>query len=447
MMKKDILIIGGGPAGKIAALTARANYPDKSILIVRKDKKTLTPCGIPYIFHTLNSVDKDISPDNKLVENNIQIIIDSVEEIDFENKKAFSNSNNEIIYDKLIIATGSTPYYPQWLKGASLSNVFLIKKEYEYLTDMKNKLENLKNIAVVGAGFIGVEIAEELSKNGKNVYLIEKENNILPNAFDKDFVIDVETHLKNENINLITGSGISKISGKERVEKVILEDNNEIDADAVVLAMGYKPNVECVENSAVLIAKNNNIWVDEYMRTCINDVFAVGDCAERIHFITRKPVNTMLASTATSEARVASSNLYGISTIKSFHGTISIFSTKVGNTIIGSAGLTEYEAKNEGLDVVTGIFEGIDRHPGNIPGAGKQKVKLIGAKSSGIIVGGQISGGDSSAELINILGYIIQNKMRAEEVFVSQIGTHPLTTAAPTNYPIVKASEVILKKS
>jgi pyruvate/2-oxoglutarate dehydrogenase complex dihydrolipoamide dehydrogenase (E3) component len=154
----------------------------------------------------------------------------------------------------------------------------------------------------------------------------------------------------------------------------------------------------------------------------------------------------MLASTATSEARIAGANLYSLSTIKSFNGTIAIFATKVGDIVIGSAGITASEAKEEGLQIVTRTFAGMDRHPGKLPGTGTQKVKLIAAKKSGVIVGGQISGGVSSSELVNVIGYIIQNRMRVDEVFVSQIGTHPLTTAAPTTYPIVKAAESILKQ-
>jgi NADPH-dependent 2,4-dienoyl-CoA reductase/sulfur reductase-like enzyme len=304
----------------------------------------------------------------------------------------------------------------------------------------------MKKVMVVGAGFIGVEVAEELLKSGKEIYLVEKMDSILGKAFDPEFVEDINRQLVDSGMNIITGKGVKEINGNGKVSSVTLEDGQNIEVEAVILAMGYRPNIELAERSGVFIGKNRNIWVDEYMRTSEKDVFAVGDCAERRHFITRQPSNTMLASTATSEARIAGANLYSLSTIKSFNGTIAIFATKVGDIVIGSAGITASEAKEEGLQIVTGTFAGMDRHPGKLPGTGTQKVKLIAAKKSGVIVGGQISGGVSSSELVNVIGYIIQNRMRVDEVFVSQIGTHPLTTAAPTTYPIVKAAESILKQ-
>ena len=445
-MKKDIVIIGGGPAGMITAVTAKSCYGDKSVVFIRREDKTLVPCGIPYIFNTLGSVEKDIAPDKPFIDSGIEIIVDTVFNVDLKNKKIKLDKNEDIEFDKLIFATGSEPYIPTWLKGYDLDNVFVIKKDHSYLEKVKSKTDSMKKVMVVGAGFIGVEVAEELLKSGKEIYLVEKMDSILGKAFDPEFVEDINSQLVASGMNIITGKGVKEINGDGKVSSVTLEDGQNIEVEAVVLAMGYRPNIELAEKSGVFIGKNRNIWVDEYMRTSEKDVFAVGDCAERRHFITRQPSNTMLASTATSEARIAGANLYSLSTIKSFHGTIAIFATKVGDIVIGSAGITASEAKDQNLQIVTGTFAGMDRHPGKLPGTGTQKVKLIAAKNSGVVVGGQISGGVSSSELVNVIGYIIQNRMRVDEVFVSQIGTHPLTTAAPTTYPIVKAAESILKQ-
>ncbi|MFW5782036.1 MAG: FAD-dependent oxidoreductase [Candidatus Muiribacteriaceae bacterium] len=444
-MKKDIVIIGGGPAGMITAVTARANYPDKKVVFFRREERTLTPCGIPYIFSTLGTVEKDLTPDNPFTDNGIEIIIDTVTEVDKDVKKIFTEKTGEVEFEKPIFATGSEPVRPKWLPGNDLENVFVIKKDHKYLEDVKQKIGESRKIAVIGAGFIGVEVTDELAKCGKEVFLVEKLPHILGKAFDPDFVDSMSNLLKSKGVNLQLGKGVKKLEGNSKVQKVILEDGEEIQVDAVVLSMGYRPNIELAEKAGLFIGNMGSIWVDEYMRTSEKDIFAVGDCAERRHFITRRPANTMLASTATSEARVAGSNLYSLQHIKTFNGTIAIFSTKVDDVVIGSAGITEMEAKEEGLQVVTATFEGVDRHPGTIPDAGKQKVKLIAAKRSGIIIGGQIEGCSSSSELINAIGFIIQNRMRADEVYISQIGTHPLTTAAPTKYPLVKAAEMINK--
>ncbi|OQY07045.1 MAG: pyridine nucleotide-disulfide oxidoreductase, partial [Fusobacteriia bacterium 4572_132] len=118
----------------------------------------------------------------------------------------------------------------------------------------------------------------------------------------------------------------------------------------------------------------------------------------------------------------------------------------IGNTAFASAGVTEDEARKNGFDVVVGEFEGVDKHPGSLPNTHTQYVKLIAAKDSGILMGGEIVGGESTGELINVIGLAIQQGMTATALYTSQIGTHPLLTSAPTKYPLTKAAEAILKK-
>ena len=138
-------------------------------------------------------------------------------------------------------------------------------------------------------------------------------------------------------------------------------------------------------------------------------------------------------------------NLYKLSAVKTFSGTIAIWSTGLGDDGFGCAGLTERAARTEGFDVVTGVFEGVDKHPGTLAGAHKQLVKLVAARDSGVILGGQVAGGASTGELTNLIGLAIQNRMVANSLVTAQIGTHPLLTAAPTAYPVIKAAEQVLK--
>ena len=154
----------------------------------------------------------------------------------------------------------------------------------------------------------------------------------------------------------------------------------------------------------------------------------------------------MLASIACAEARVAGMNLYKLSTLKSISGTIAIFSTALNGTGFGAAGLTETVAKKEGFDVITGIFNGIDRHPGVLNSPHKQIVKLVAGRENGMILGGEVMGGSSTGELINIIGLVIQNKMSINTLLTSQIGTHPMLTASPAAYPLIKAAENVAQK-
>lgn len=442
MIKTDVLVIGSSAAGLVAATTGKRVYPDKDFTVVTMMPKTLIPCGIPYIFGTVGSSENDILPAEKMFEaSGINAIHDEVLEIDRKGKKV-SLTNGEVIeYQKLVIGTGSLPIRPAWLKGANLENVFTVPKNKVYLDEMQEKLNNCQKVVTIGAGFIGVEISDELKKAGKEVILVEKLPNILGLAFDEDVSGKVHKMLTERGIHVMTGTTVKEITGNSKAEGVMLENGEVIDADAVILSLGYTPNTKLATKANLPINDQGFIKVDEYMRTEDPDVFAIGDCAEKRDFVTRKPSPIMLASTACAEARIAGMNLFKLSAIKTFGGTISIFATAIGDCGFGVAGLTQTVAEKEGFDLVTGVFEGIDRHPGAFPDTHKQFVKLVVSRESGVILGGEVTGGLSVGELINTIGLIIENRMTISSLLTAQIGTHPLLTASPAGYPLIKAAE------
>jgi NADH oxidase (H2O2-forming) len=446
MKQVDVLVIGGSAAGIVAATTSRNFHPNKTVALIRKEKKVLVPCGIPYMFGTLNSSDKNIIPDELLEKSKIELIINEVVSVDQANKTCALVDGSEIGFQKLIFATGSSPIKPQWLKGIDLGNVFFIPKIKEYLDDETHAFEKCKRVVVVGGGFIGIEMADELVKAGKEVTIVELLPHVLSLAFDEELASRAENALIDRGVKLRCGRKIKEISGDTRVTAVLFDDGETLVTDAVILSVGYHPNSTLAKEAGLPTNKMDFIKVNEYMRTDNPDIFAIGDCAEKFSFVTRTPKRTMLASTACAEARIAAMNLYKISTVRSFNGTISIFCTAIGEDAFGAAGVTENLAKERGFDVFTGIFEGVDCHPGSLPGTHKQLVKLIASKDSGIILGGEVFGGKSAGELTNLIGFIIQNGMTVDGILTSQIGTHPLLTAPPTAYPLIKAAEIIAIK-
>jgi len=450
MRSTDVLVIGGSAAGLASALAAKSHYPGKSVTMVRKEKSVAIPCGIPYIFGSLEETNQDILPDGGLIKAGVEILVDKVTSVDGKIKTATLNEAGVISYDKLIIATGSEPVIPGWLRGARLENVYTVPKDLVYLDAMKKKLDGKENVVVIGAGFIGIEMSDELKKTGKNVTLVELQANVLPLAFDPDVAGEAESILKERGIKVLTGHGVEEIVGEKCVEAVKIADGDKLEtlkADAVILSMGYEPNVDLARDlEDVTFNRDGFIKVDEYMRTDHPDVFAVGDCAEKRDFFTRKRSKAMLASIACAEARVAGMNLYKLSTLKTIGGTIAIFSTALNGTGFGAAGLTETVAREEGFDIIVGKFEGVDRHPGMLNNPHKQIVKLIAGRENGVILGGEVMGGSSAGELINIVGLIIQNKMNVNMLMTAQIGTHPMLTASPAAYPLIKAAEVIAKE-
>ncbi len=447
MEKTDVLVIGGSASGIIAAVTAKSYFPDKEVLIIRKEERVLVPCGIPYIFGSLKSSEKNLIPDGGIKKMGINLKIAEVVSIDKEEKTLKTKAGDEIGYEKLVFATGSIPVVPKWLKGAELKNVFSVLKDKVYLDKAIKKLEDCKKIIVIGGGFIGAEISDELNKCEKEVILVELLPHILNLVFDDEICQKAEEILTERGVHIRTGVGVKEIIGDKKVSGVLLNNGEKIEADAVILSIGYVPNTELAKNSGIKINEKGFIRVDEYMRTDDDpDIIAVGDCAEKRDFITRKISMTMLASTGCAEARIAGMNLYSLSAVKTFGGTIAIFATAFGDIGFGAAGLNEKTALKEGFSILTGSFEGVDKHPGTLPGTNKQLVKLIASKESGLILGGEVVGGSSTGELTNIIGLAIQNKMTVNTILTSQIGTHPLLTAPPTKYPLIEATKVICKQ-
>ncbi|MDD4109025.1 MAG: FAD/NAD(P)-binding oxidoreductase, partial [Prolixibacteraceae bacterium] len=238
----DVLVIGSSAAGLVAAVTGKRVYADKKFTVVTKLPKTLIPCGIPYIFGSVGSSDNDILPAEKMfAASNIEMLVDDVIKIDPESKSVRLKSGQVISYEKLVIGTGSLPLKAKWLKGSDFENVFTVPKDKGYLDQMHEKLKGMNKIITIGAGFIGVEISDELKKSGKDVLLIEKLPGILGLAFDDDISGRAEELLKERGVKIMTSSSVSEITGNGKATGVLLENGETIEADGVILAMGYKP--------------------------------------------------------------------------------------------------------------------------------------------------------------------------------------------------------------
>lgn len=448
MLSTDVLVIGGSASGLAAALSGKTNNPDKDFLLIRKEEKVMVPCGIPYMFGSLSSTEQNVMPtDTSFDKLGVKHMVGTVTEIDKKRKVCILSEGTEVSYDKLVIATGSTPKKPDWLEGSDLERVFTIPKNKLYLDKMKEEIGCCKKLVIIGGGFIGVEVADELKKSDNEVTIVEVMPRILSMAFGKELAGKAAKIAEERGIILKTGAGIKRILANENVAKgVELEDGTTLDADGVVLAMGYEPNGKLAENASIRMADKGFVAVDEYMRTDYPDIFAVGDCAEKRDFITRRQTGIMLASTACAEGRIAGMNLYKLSALKTFSGTIAIYSTVIGDNAMGTAGISETVARNEGFDVVTGYFEGKDKHPGTLPGTHTQIVKLIVARESGVIVGGEVFGGISAGELTNLIGFIIQSRMNIHNLLTAQIGTHPMLTASPAAYPLINAADNAVQK-
>jgi len=444
--KVDILVVGAGPAGMVSAVTAKRYYPDKNILVIKNVNNGCIPCGIPYMFSSLKNPQDNILGTDALAKNNIEIVVDEVSKIKQDIKSVETKNGDEYAYEKLILATGSSPVIPK-IPGIDKKGVYPLYKDMDYLKACVEAIKKAKSVLIIGGGFIGIEFADEISNlPGISVHLVEVLPGLLANSFDRDFSLLVEEKLKDKGVNIILNTKVVEILGNEEVEGVRFENGKDLKVDSVILGIGAAPNIKLATDAGLDLGKGKGMWVDEYMRTSDPDIFAVGDCVGKRDFYTRRDTAVMLASTATSEARVAGASLYQLKVVRENKGTIAIYSTYVDGLVLGSAGLTETSAKKEGFEIIVGNTEGVDKHPKSLPGVNKIKVRLIFSRQSGILMGGQVSGGISAGEIINIIGMGIQQRVSLTELETLQMATHPYLTSAPTMYPIVLAAQDALGK-
>jgi NADH oxidase (H2O2-forming) len=436
--KTDVLVLGG-LSGITAGISCRRHYPDKKVILVRKEGTVLIPCGIPYIYGTVGGPQNNVIPDGLLENNGIELIKDEAVTVEREKKLVTLKDGAQISYDKLVFATGSLPLIPS-IPGVDKKNVYPVKKEFDYLGNLLEAMKLIKNLVIIGGGFIGVEFADECRKGRDiNVTVIEALPHCLQMAMDDEFCSEAKTKLTETGVKVMTNTKVEAILGGDSVTGVKLTGGDELQADMVILGIGAIPNTELAKKTGLELGFKNTIKVDRYMQSYTDsNIFACGDCAEKTSFFNGRPIGLMLASIATSEARIVGANLF--SPVHQNSGAISVFSTIINNRAFGVAGLTERLTKQAGMNIVIGTAEAPDTHPGGMPNSCLTKVKLIFAKDTGVILGGSISGGKSVGEMINVLSACIMHRMTANDIVQFQMGTHPALTSSPIAYPIVNAA-------
>ena len=444
MKKADVVIIGGSAAGPVAGISCRRRYPEKGVVLIRKEEQVLVPCGIPYIFGTVGAPEKNLIPDALLDKNGIELVKGEAVDIDREKKIVSLADGDTVGYEKLVLATGSLPVVLP-IPGLDKENAFTVKKDVAYLRHVLDVINGARDIVVIGGGFIGVEFADECKKNRNcNVTIVEILPHCLQLALDEEFCAEAENVLTERGVKLLVNKRVEAVLGDNKVSGVKLSGGEELKADVVIVGVGATPNTELAKKAGFQIGPTKAIQVDRYMQTVTDaDVFACGDCAEKFSFFNGKVSRLMLASIACTEARIAGANLF--STCCANPGAIGVFSTIIGERAFGCAGLTEAMARREGFDVVIGESTAADRHPGCIPGAATTKVKLVFSRDDGRLLGGGVSGGTGVGELVNVISACIQSHMTAYDIVLFQMGTQPCLTASPIAYQLVNAAELAVK--
>ncbi len=437
-MSKQIVIIGGVACGPKAAARARRCDPKAKITIIEEGELiSYASCGLPYYIsgaiakrHTLLVRS---AADFKNV-NDIDVLLGTrVEKIDRVGHKVhmvkMSDGQSSVLeYDKLVIATGSNPMRPP-LEGHDLQGVFWIKD----LADADRILawvtaEGVKKAVVVGAGLVGIEMAEVLTVRGLGVTIVEAMDGVLPGALDEEIAAPLARYLTKKGVVLKTRERLASFEGEDGCVRRVNTDKSTIDADVVVVAIGVRPNVKLARDASLTIGTTGAIAVNEMLRTDDPDIYAGGDCTESTHLVTGTRVCIPMGSTANKHGRVIGTNITGGR--ETFPGVIGTTVVKVLDYHVGRTGLGEKEARAAGFDVVTALVANPDR-PNYYPGSRDLILKLIADRKSGKILGGQCMGRGEVVKRIDVLATSITLGATVEILANIDLGYAP-----PYNTPL-----------
>ena len=443
-----ILIIGGVAAGTKAAakLKREDRFADIKILTKGKDI-SYAGCGLPYYVSFVIPHREDLivnTPESFSSLTGVEVSTGTeVVDVDFSAHKVIAIKEGrrfEESYDKLIIATGASPFVPD-IPGVDIDGVFSVRTPGDAIAmrDWVKKGDKRKAV-VVGAGFIGLEMAENLSSLGLDVTVLDLADQILPNLFDPEMAFWAERQLKARGISIFTNTSVSAING-DGVVTGVETSNGLFDADMVVLAIGIRPNTEFLASSGLEMFKGT-IVVDDKMRTNIEDVYASGDCALVKNRVTGKNQWSAMGSTANISARILAKSIMGHDV--SYSGVLGTGVIKLTEGLnAGRTGLTEAAARESGFDPIS-VVAVTDDKAHYYPDSAFFVTKLIADKKSHRILGLQVLGAGEVDKMIDIAVVAISSGLRLSDIDDMDFAyAPPFSTAI---HPFVQCAYILENK-
>ena len=402
-----VLVLGGVAAGtKIAAKLMREDRANEVTVLNKGRNISYAGCGLPYyVGHVIENKEELIVNTPLKYEKLTGVkVLTEMEAVKVEpNQKKVSTidlktgETKDFSYDKLVIAVGASPVKPP-VEGCDLENVFFMRTPEDAIR-LRTLIDggSIKKAVVVGAGYIGLEIAENLKTMGVRPFVLDMAPQILAPGFDKEMADYAEGKLSESGIPVVTGVTVTAIEGNGKVEKV-LTSKKAYKADLVVLSAGIRPNTAFLNDTGLEMVKGT-ILTNEYGETNLPDIYAAGDCAMVHNAITGKPAWSPMGSTANIAGRIIAQNMMGAKI--SYRGTLGTAVCKLPGINVGRTGLTEVQAKEEGFDPVS-VVTIVDEKAHYYPGAGLLAVKMIADKSTERLLGVQVVGNGAVDKIVDI---------------------------------------------
>lgn len=444
-----VLIIGGVAAGtKIAAKLKREDRSADVTILTKGRDISYAGCGLPYY---VGEVIKDraslvVNTPEKFAKLTGTKVVTGVEATGVDRAAKTVCVKNEMTgeaktygYDKLVIATGASPFRPA-CEGLDLKNVFFMRTPDDAVA-LREAVDSgeIKRAVVVGGGFIGLEVAENLNEKGVKVSVIDYAPHILPGFFDPEFSAYAEDKLADNGVMCFTGVALEGIIGTGKVEKV-QTSRKAMKADACILAMGIRPNTSFLNDSGIEMFKGT-IITNQYLQTNDPDIYAVGDCAMVTNRVTGAPQWSPMGSTANIAGRIAAMNLAGKETV--YPGVLGTGVAKLPGINVGRTGLNEQPAKDAGYDVET-VVSVVDDKAHYYPGAGSFIIKMIADKASHRLLGLQVIGTGAVDKVVDIAVTAISMKATLEDLQCMDLAyAPPFSTAI---HPFAHTVNIMLNK-
>ncbi|WP_321285328.1 FAD-dependent oxidoreductase [Exiguobacterium profundum] len=436
-----LVIIGSVAAGTSVAAKARRNNEDAQITIYDRDYDiSYSGCGIPYYVGGEVESRDDLTPRDAaffkkrynidvMTRHNVTSVDKDTKTVTVENLETGDTFTDS--YDVLVLATGASSIIPP-IPGVKSDNVFPIRNiQHAEATRSFVDSTDPKHATIIGAGFIGLEMAEQLKLRGVNVTIIERVPQVMP-PLDKDMACRVEEHLEKNGIELMLGETVTELVGDGHVERVVTESGKTIETDLVILSVGVRPNVELAMNMGVKLGETGAIAVNERMETNIPDVYAAGDVAESFSIVTGKPIWRPLGSTANKMGRTAGDVITGGHL--EHRGILGTGIFKVFGLAVAQTGLAEKEARELGYDIE--VLHNTKPDKPAYMGGKDMTIKAVADRATRQLLGVQIVGFEGVDKRIDVFVTAITLKAKVDDLFHLDLAYAPpfSTTKDPVMY-------------
>ena len=452
--KLRVAVVGGGPGGMAAASRVKRLLGDRAEVVVfeRGGWVSFALCGTPYyIGCTVKTLDDLVHyPLEEFTEKrgiDVRLYTEVVDvEADARRLRFRRRGGGEGVYeyDYLVLATGARPKVPgPWREFLGYENFFTLRSLDDAARIRSYILrEDVRRVAVVGAGYIGYEVSENIRGLAREVTVIELANQVLPAVLDEDMAGEAARPLEEHGVNLVLGKGVSRFEAEgSRVRRAVLSDGSSVEADAFIIGVGVAPETSLAQRMGLKLGETGAVWTDERMRTSREEVYAVGDVAETRDLVTGGRAWVPLAPAANKMGFVAGTNIAGGEAV--FPGIVRTSVTAAFGTVVAATGLSEKAARKHGFNTVSARLEAHTKAR-YVGGGSRIILKVVADAETGRLLGAQAVGDETAFWRVNVVAALLMKQATIWDLFSADLGYMPLVS--PVWDPLVVAARLLMRK-